>query len=139
MATTEATPMSVPESRKLLIVEDDRDVREVLESFLTVEGYATDAVGNGQEALDYLRAATELPRLILLDLRMPVLDGWQFLRERAADPAVAGIPVVVVTALPRSGDPAGLGVAEIIAKPVDVATLVEKIDWHYCRPRRMRS
>jgi CheY-like chemotaxis protein len=59
--------MPARESHKILIVEDDPDVREVLQSFLTAEGYAAEGVANGQEALAHLRGATELPRLILLD------------------------------------------------------------------------
>jgi CheY-like chemotaxis protein len=58
---------------------------------------------------------------------MPVMDGWRFLRERAAQPALADIPVVVVTAAPSAAGLADLGVAAIIAKPVDVATLLERI------------
>jgi CheY-like chemotaxis protein len=122
--------MPAPKSHKLLIVEDDPDVREVLQSFLTADGYEAEGVAYGQEALDHLRAASELPRLILLDLMMPVMNGWQFLRERAAAPALVDIPVLVVTARPPRTAPADLGVAEIIAKPVDVATLLEKIGRH---------
>jgi CheY-like chemotaxis protein len=70
------------------------------------------------------------PALILLDLMMPVMDGWQFRRQRAAEPALVDIPVLVVTAGPSRAAPADLGVAEIIAKPVDVATLLEMIGRH---------
>jgi CheY-like chemotaxis protein len=72
-------------------------------------------------------AASELPRLILLDLMMPVMDGWQFLRERAAQLTLADIPVLVMTGGPS---PTDTGVAEIIAKPVDMTTLLEKIGRH---------
>ena len=126
--------MPAGESHKLLIVEDHPDVREVLQSFLTTDWYAAEGVANGQEALDHLRAATELPRLIVLDLRMPLMDGWEFLQQRAVEPALVDIPVLVVTAVPSRAAPTGLGVAEIIAKPVDVATLLEKIGQHV-RPR----
>jgi CheY-like chemotaxis protein len=61
---------------------------------------------------------------------MPVMDGWQFLRERAAEPACVDIPVLVVTAVAPRAAPADRGVAEVIAKPVDVATLLEKIGRH---------
>jgi len=122
--------MPARESPKLLIVEDDADVREVLTSFLTADGYAAEGVANGQEALDHLRVATELPRLILLDLMMPVMDGWQFLRERAAERAWVDIPVLVLNAVPPRAAPADCGVAEILAKPVDVATLLEIIGRH---------
>jgi CheY-like chemotaxis protein len=116
----------MPPSHRLLIVEDDRELRDVLKWFLDNDGYATNVVGNGQEALEYLRAAPQLPRLILLDLQMPVMDGWQFLRERAGDPSMAAIPVLVLTA--ESGaDRRSLGVAECLAKPVDVTALLERI------------
>ncbi len=122
--------MPVPHAYSLLIVEDDPDIRASLQMFLAGEGYSAEGVANGQEALDYLRAATNLPALILLDLKMPVMDGWQFLRERAADPAVADIPVVVVTAN-KAADPADLGVADVLLKPVDVDTLLEKVVSHH--------
>jgi CheY-like chemotaxis protein len=70
----------MPLSHKRLIVEDDPDTRYGLKLLLAGAGYEADAVPNGQEALDYLHAARELPCLILLDLKMPVMDGWQFLR-----------------------------------------------------------
>jgi CheY-like chemotaxis protein len=122
--------MPARESHKILIVEDDPDVREVLQSFLTAEGYAAEGVANGQEALAHLRGATELPRLILLDLMMPVMDGWQFLRERAVEPTLVDIPVLVMTGGPPRTTPTDNGVAEIIAKPVDLATLLEKVGRH---------
>jgi CheY-like chemotaxis protein len=128
-ARTEDAHMPLPFSHKLLIVEDDPDTRYGLMLFLAGAGYEADAVANGQEALDYPHAARELPRLILLDLKMPVMDGWQFLRARAGDAAVVGIPVLVVTAEPAT-DPAALGAVGIVAKPVNEATLLEEIGRH---------
>jgi CheY-like chemotaxis protein len=121
--------MPLPFSHKLLIVEDDRDTRYGLVLFLAGAGYEADAVANGQEALDYLHAACELPRLILLDLKMPVRDGWQFLRTRAGDAALVGIPVLVVTAEPAT-DPAALGAVGIMVKPVNEASLLEEVGRH---------
>jgi CheY-like chemotaxis protein len=98
----------------------------VFQWFLDNEGYATGAVGNGREALTYVRTAPHMPRLILLDLHMPVMDGRQFLRERAGEPSLADIPVLVLTA--ESGaDQRSLGVAGCMAKPVDAAALLERI------------
>jgi CheY-like chemotaxis protein len=121
--------MSLPFSHKLLIVEDDPDTRCGLKLFLAGEGYEADAVANGQEALDYLHAARELPCLILLDLKMPVLDGWQFLRARAGDAALVGIPVLLVTGEPVA-NPAALGAVGVVIKPVNAATLLEPIRRH---------
>jgi CheY-like chemotaxis protein len=121
--------MPLPFSHKLLIVEDDPDMRYGLLLFLAGEGYEADAVANGQEALDYLHAARELPCLIVLDLKMPVMNGRQFLRARAVDAALVGIPVLVVTAEPAP-DPAALGAVGIVVKPVNETTLLEEVGRH---------
>ena len=74
-----------PSPCPVLIVEDDEDLREMMAQLLTLEGFQTAAVANGREALDYLRA-TAKPNVILLDLMMPVMDGWEFRRHQQADP-----------------------------------------------------
>lgn len=83
--------------KRILLVEDSpltsRAVRMVLER----EGYQVDCAANGQEALDHLRQSEEKPDLILLDVMMPVLDGYQFREEQKHDPAINDIPVVVVS------------------------------------------
>jgi len=81
----------------ILIVEDDLDIREALAEALGFEGYDVFLAENGQEALDVLREGP-LPHVILLDLLMPVMSGWQFRQEQLADPALADIPVIVVSA-----------------------------------------
>lgn len=83
----------------VLVVEDDPDIREALAEALGYEGYDVLLAENGQEALDVLREHSR-PHVILLDLLMPVMSGWQFRQEQLADPALAGIPVVVVSASP---------------------------------------
>jgi CheY-like chemotaxis protein len=126
---TEDAHMLLPFSHKLLVVEDDPDTRYGLLLVLAGAGYEADAVANGQEALDYLHAVRELPRLILLDLKMPVMDGWQFLRARAGDSAMVGISVLIVTAEPAT-NPAALGAVGIVVKPVNEATLLDGICRH---------
>ncbi len=79
------------------MVEDDQDIRESLRLSLDMLGYEVSAVANGAEALAYL-ASHENPCLILLDLMMPVMDGWEFRKRQQLDPRVAAIPVIVVTA-----------------------------------------
>lgn len=84
--------------RRILLVEDDQDIRETLREVLIAEGYAVQVASNGQEALDCLRAAVELPNLVLLDLMMPVKDGLAFRREQQSDPLLAHVPIVLMTA-----------------------------------------
>ena len=77
----------------ILVVDDDPDIRDSLREVLEDEGYGTSCVANGREALDFLRSGKR-PCVILLDLMMPVMDGWQFLEEQKRDPALAAIPVL---------------------------------------------
>ncbi len=68
---------------------------------LSIEGFGATTVANGQQALEYLRDHGT-PKLILLDLMMPVMDGWEFRREQRRDPTIAGVPVVVLSALDKA-------------------------------------
>jgi CheY-like chemotaxis protein len=88
-----ATGLLPPTAGDVLLVEDDPQLRETALEILSLGGLLVAGVANGAEALQFL--ATESPTLILLDLRMPVLDGWEFLRRRAANPALAKVPVVI--------------------------------------------
>jgi len=82
---------------QVLIVDDDHDMRAALSETLEMEGHKTKCVANGQEALDHLRTG-ETPCVILLDLMMPVMNGWQFREHQLGDEALAAIPLVVITA-----------------------------------------
>lgn len=83
------------------------------------------AVPNGLEAHDRLRSAVELPDLILLDLMMPVMDGWQFRAEQLKEPALARIPVVVMSAIGDVDKEARtLGIADYVTKPVKVEVVL---------------
>ena len=112
----------------ILVVEDDEDAREAMVALLQMKGYRAVPAGNGREALDYLEEAPA-PDLIILDLWMPVMDGWQFRSEQIKNPRLAHIPVIVVTAL---SDRADVDANEVIIKPVDVDRLLSTVD-HYCR------
>ena len=81
----------------VLVVDDDADIRFAAVMLLQSDGYTTIAAANGREALGLLRRGVR-PKLILLDLRMPVMDGFAFRAAQLADPALARIPVVVVSA-----------------------------------------
>lgn len=111
---------------KLLLVEDDDGARAALSDILDYEGYTTAACCNGREALDYLHSQP-LPALIILDLQMPVMDGWQFYNECKRDAALASVPVVVITAIQA---PAGLEVNEVMSKPIDLEHLLDTVR-HY--------
>jgi two-component system response regulator CpxR len=82
----------------VLVVDDDLDVREVLADTLKDRGFDVITAANGLEALKLIRSMTTRPSIILLDLMMPVMDGYGFLEERRNDPALAAIPLAVVTA-----------------------------------------
>lgn len=112
----------------VMIVEDDYAVRETLQELLEEEGYGVFPAANGREALDQLRSESASPRVILLDLMMPVMDGWQFRDEMRRDPALSAIPVVVMSAdagLDHKVE--GMSVAAVLPKPVELKTLLSTI------------
>jgi CheY-like chemotaxis protein len=112
----------------VLIVEDDADLREMMAQLLTLEGFNAATVANGREALQYLEE--EKPDVILLDLMMPVMDGWEFRRHQKADPEMSQVPVIVLSALDQ-GRAAGLDPAAFLKKPLDFDRLLQLVR-HYC-------
>ena len=111
---------------RVLIVEDDPDTREMLGRFLELEGFEVEKASNGREALATLRAG-ERASVILLDLMMPVMDGWQFRAEQRSDPVLSQIPVVVVTAAgPRTRVPP-IDADAWLPKPIDLDVLLETL------------
>jgi CheY-like chemotaxis protein len=113
----------------VLIVEDDEDLREMMAQLLTLEGYQTATVANGREALQYLQEG-ERPQLILLDLMMPVMDGWEFRRQQQADPELAPVPVIVLSALDQ-GRASNLEADAFLKKPLDFDHLLTLVR-NYC-------
>ncbi|HEX9296448.1 MAG TPA: response regulator [Polyangiaceae bacterium] len=84
----------------IVVVDDDDDVRDAVREILQLEGYATEGAANGEEALNLLRTSSARPCLILLDLMMPVMDGWEFLTLIDEEPGLHGIPVAIMSAHP---------------------------------------
>ena len=113
--------------RRVLIVEDDLDTREMLARFLEIAGYDVLQAANGREALDVLRGGTAAS-VILLDLMMPVMDGWQFRGEQRSDPSMSHIPVVVVTAAGSRDRVPPIEVDAWLPKPIDLDGLLETIE-----------
>ena len=124
---TQAQPRTRARLR-ILVVEDDLAIRETLCELLQEEGYAVAGASNGAEALRLLSEEGE-PSLIVLDLMMPVMDGWAFRSAQRRDPRLARIPVLVLSAGHADGDRslAGLGVQGFLPKPFDLDTFVDTV------------
>ena len=110
----------------VLIVEDDRDTREMLGRFLELEGFDVQTAANGELALKVLQDE-ELPSVIILDLMMPVMNGWQFRVAQQSDPNLSQIPVVVVTAAGVREDIPAITADGWLSKPVDFDRLLATI------------
>src|SRR5688572_25110922 len=114
----------------VMVIDDDDDIRETLAGLLEDEGYDVAAFPCGRKALNALKDGTA-PRVILLDLMMPVMDGAEFRREQLADPALAPIPVILITA-------AGLepikreDYSEVLRKPLKIDRVLQVIA-SYCQ------
>lgn len=120
----------------IMIVEDVPDERDAARLILELEGYDVVALANGQEALEYMRRGGEPPQMILLDLMMHGINGWDFRRAQLADPAIAAVPVVVCSGDNRLDEKAAaLGVVDQLPKPIDPKLLLERAAFH-CRDRK---
>jgi len=120
----------VEEAKKILIIEDEAEIRDSLCQLLEFEGYQSFGVSNGREALENLEK-NHKPCLILLDLMMPVMDGWEFLNIIKGKPELSDIPVLVISALDKASEVKG--VAGIIRKPFDISQLTKMVS-RYCGP-----
>jgi CheY-like chemotaxis protein len=118
----------VPTPGTVLVVDDDADLRDSIEAALASHGHPVVQAADGAEALAWLKKETQGPCLVLLDLMMPGMNGFELRSRMVADPALAAIPVVVIT---------GAGVlaerraqeleAEILPKPIELATLLRTV------------
>ena len=119
----------------ILLAEDDEDLRDAMIDTLNDAGYRVAAVANGLDALEWLRSAEQPPALILLDLMMPIMDGWRFREEQLREPKVASIPVVVLSAMRNAVGSQGV---EYLEKPVKLQPLLAVVARH-CGPGRSSS
>jgi CheY-like chemotaxis protein len=104
----------------VLVVDDDEAIRDVVAEVLREEGYEVECAENGEQALAAMRAAR--PSVVLLDLMMPVMSGWELLEHVQADRDLAPIPIVVVSAM------AAPGVQEHLQKPLDLDRLLTTVE-----------
>jgi CheY-like chemotaxis protein len=115
----------VPDPKTIVLVEDDDGIRETMAALLEDEGYKVLQAANGAEGLTALRSVGD-PCLVLLDLWMPVMNGWQMLQAMRDDAVLSGVPVVVISA---AGDlPPPEGAAAFLRKPIRLEVLLENVD-----------
>ena len=109
----------------IMIVEDDTQIRNVLSEVLEDEGYSTHGAANGSLALEAL--STSRPDLIITDIMMPVMDGLRLCASLQADPATAGIPVMLMSASNNQHLAAGCRCAAFLAKPFQITTVLDLV------------
>src|SRR5499433_614217 len=118
-------------SKRILVVEDQADNRRILQDLLTSAGYEIILAENGQEALEVV--ARERPNLILMDIQLPLLDGYETTRRIKADPVLRAIPIIVITSYALSGDESkakAAGCNGYVSKPYSTRQLLATIQ-HY--------
>jgi len=116
---------------KILIVEDNEMNRDMLSRRLTRRGYEIVVAQDGQEGLDKMRS--EMPDLVLMDMGLPVLDGWQATSQAKASDDISGIPVIALTAHALEQDRVKAmeaGADDYDTKPINLSRLIEKIESH---------
>ena len=118
----------------ILVVDDQPEIRSMFTALFEDEGYSVVCAANGREALDYLHQTTDLPGVILLDLAMPIMTGWEFIREQQCDPRLAAIPVILMTARGYfEQDGAGIYAAYYLPKPTDLDRILSAVRELYKR------
>lgn len=113
---------------RVLVVDDEASLRAIMEVNLTASGYDVIATRRGEEALALVKAGK--PDLILLDIKMPGMSGWDVLNELKADPGLRDIPVIVMTAFIKESEEsraAAIHVASFLAKPFGIRELLEQV------------
>lgn len=112
----------------VLLVDDDRDIRDTIEQILEEDGYSVKTAVDGEDALQRLRNDGQLPRLILLDLVMPVMDGREFLAHFAQQRQWQEVPVVIISSgRDAQREATALGAAGYLAKPIELDQLLASV------------
>ncbi|CAN5922343.1 N/A [soil metagenome] len=113
----------------VLVVDDDEPLREAIAEAITDAGYVVEQARDGREALEKMRLAS--PCIVLLDLMMPVMDGWEVVSAMDSDATLAKVPVCVVSAQDRLPPPRSV---RTLNKPVSVAALLSAVEAHCGKP-----
>ncbi len=123
----------------VLVVDDDDAIRHTLKLLLEQSGYVVRDAYNGENALEMLRASPKLPSVILLDLNMPIMTGWEFRLEQKRDPLLAEIPVIIISA-DRSLEhqPFSIDAIGYFRKPLDIAELLTLVN-DYCEGAKLKA
>lgn len=115
--------------KTVLIIEDEFEIRNTTQKILQMKGFKVVTATNGQEGLEKLKTI-EHPCIILLDLMMPVMDGWAFLENRKKDPGISSVPVIVLSAAIDKRAKT-LGILDFIKKPFSIRSLLTVVE-RYC-------
>jgi two-component system chemotaxis response regulator CheY len=121
--------------KRVLLVEDDLDLRDIVQDILETEGYDVIPAAHGRQALEYLRttrSGDDAPALVILDLTMPMVSGWEVLDAILDDPCLQ-MPVIVVSAFGHSKPN---GVAAYLRKPFNPVDLLDAVRGAQCEPHR---
>lgn len=120
--------MSTKRGDRILIADDDAVIRRLLQVNLRIAGFEVEAAASGHEAIE--RALADPPALVLLDLMMPGVDGWEVVRVLRAEPATAAVPVVVLSAKVLDGAPEQVwaeGISGFVPKPFDPRDVIAAV------------
>lgn len=116
------------QSKHILIVDDSEDQQILLKMLLEDRGYTTECTSNGEEALTLLRSKKEKPQTILLDLKMPVMDGYDFRRLQREDPFLCDIPVIVMSGEDNIVETKKRTNSDVVSKPLNIRMLMSAIE-----------
>lgn len=111
----------------ILLVEDDLDISEAIQSILQEEGFNIKCTFNGKEALEYLKDAPAVPTLILLDIMMPYMNGYEFREAQLKDQKISEVPTIILSAAGKHEDIDRLHFRECLKKPLDLETLLDVV------------
>jgi CheY-like chemotaxis protein len=135
---TDAISLAEPKRPLVLVVDDDEAIREALCDLLDDAGFATVGARHGLEALKVLAASMSAPTFILLDLMMPVMDGWAFCDNREKSPTLSEIPVIAISAVEVAESDRPAGIDAFLAKPIDMDSFA-RLAHRMARRRKSRA